>query len=168
MGRSFGLSFFRPSIWSSATRTGMPVSSDIRSDTTSPRVISTRTTHFARKRYLLQLAPVSPPRATASPAQNGSSTLRLREAVTAVLRPLRRPTLSKSTAIPPTNINNVSTSGCMTSGSTNATCPLYGPTLTEPYSNIHDPNSTERVCSGGLQNRERNRLRTEWQRRTAR
>ncbi len=39
------------------------------------------------------------------------------------------------------NINNVSTSGCMTSGSTNATCPLYGPTLTEPYSNIHDPKS---------------------------
>jgi len=39
------------------------------------------------------------------------------------------------------NINNVSTAGCMTSGSTNATCPLYGPTLTEPYSNIHDPKS---------------------------
>ena len=40
------------------------------------------------------------------------------------------------------NINNTSTSGCMSSGSTNATCPLYGPTLTEPYSNTHDPNST--------------------------
>ena len=39
------------------------------------------------------------------------------------------------------NINNTSTSGCMSSGSTNATCPLYGPTLTEPYSNTHDPNS---------------------------
>jgi len=39
------------------------------------------------------------------------------------------------------NINNTSTSGCLTSGSTNATCPLYGPTLTEPYSNTHDPNS---------------------------
>jgi Chitobiase/beta-hexosaminidase C-terminal domain/Legume lectin domain len=40
------------------------------------------------------------------------------------------------------NVNNVGTSGCLTSGSTNATCPLYGPTLTEPYSNTHDPKST--------------------------
>ena len=40
------------------------------------------------------------------------------------------------------NINSTSTAGCLTSGSTNATCPLYGPTLTEPYSNTHDLNST--------------------------
>ncbi|MFT4111118.1 chitobiase/beta-hexosaminidase C-terminal domain-containing protein, partial [Silvibacterium sp.] len=40
------------------------------------------------------------------------------------------------------SIGATSTSGCLTSGSTNATCPLYGPTLTEPYSNTHDVNST--------------------------
>jgi hypothetical protein len=39
------------------------------------------------------------------------------------------------------DIEDVNTTGCLTSGSTNATCPLYGPTLTEPYSNIHDPKS---------------------------
>ncbi len=39
------------------------------------------------------------------------------------------------------NINNTSTTGCTGSGSTNATCPLYGPTLTEPWSNTHDPAS---------------------------
>jgi hypothetical protein len=40
------------------------------------------------------------------------------------------------------SIGATSTTGCLTAGSTNATCPLYGPTLTEPYSNVHDPNST--------------------------
>ncbi|GGG93411.1 chitobiase/beta-hexosaminidase C-terminal domain-containing protein [Silvibacterium dinghuense] len=40
------------------------------------------------------------------------------------------------------SIGSVSTQGCLTSGSTNATCSLYGPTLTEPYSNTHDTNST--------------------------
>ena len=39
------------------------------------------------------------------------------------------------------NINDTSTTGCSGSGSTNATCPLYGPTLTEPWSNTHDPKS---------------------------
>lgn len=39
------------------------------------------------------------------------------------------------------DIQNVSTTGCFTTGSTNATCPLFGPALTEPYSNTHDPNS---------------------------
>ena len=39
-------------------------------------------------------------------------------------------------------INQVSTSGCLTAGSSNATCPLYGPTLTEPYSDYYDPSST--------------------------
>jgi hypothetical protein len=40
------------------------------------------------------------------------------------------------------NINSTSTTGCTGSGSTNATCPLYGPTLTEPWSDTHDPKST--------------------------
>ena len=39
------------------------------------------------------------------------------------------------------NINDTSTTGCTGSGATNATCPLYGPTLTEPWSNTHDPKS---------------------------
>jgi hypothetical protein len=39
------------------------------------------------------------------------------------------------------NINDIATTGCVTSGATNATCKLYGPTLTEPYANTHDPKS---------------------------
>ena len=39
------------------------------------------------------------------------------------------------------NISDTSTTGCLNSGATNATCPLYGATLTEPWSNTHDPKS---------------------------
>jgi hypothetical protein len=39
------------------------------------------------------------------------------------------------------NIRTVSTTGCFTPGSTNATCPLYGPSLTENWSNQYDPAS---------------------------
>ncbi|MBV8438072.1 MAG: chitobiase/beta-hexosaminidase C-terminal domain-containing protein [Silvibacterium sp.] len=39
------------------------------------------------------------------------------------------------------NVGDTSTTGCTGSGSNNGTCPLYGPTLTEPWSNTHDPNS---------------------------
>ncbi|MBV8674915.1 MAG: chitobiase/beta-hexosaminidase C-terminal domain-containing protein [Acidobacteriaceae bacterium] len=39
------------------------------------------------------------------------------------------------------NTGDVSTNGCLTPGSTNATCPLYGPVLTEPWANTHDPNA---------------------------
>ncbi len=39
------------------------------------------------------------------------------------------------------SIGNRSTAGCLTRGSTNATCPLYGPALTQAWANTHDASS---------------------------